>query len=84
MAPIGHVWAGNQVAEAVSTEGGAVNSVVLPEACVRAKDREDVPERLSSLGIELIALPVSASKAFVFTWGAFVQKTAKDRAARFL
>jgi predicted nucleic acid-binding protein len=43
-----HTWATQQIAEAVSTEGAAVDSIVLAEACARARDPERVPKRLRS------------------------------------
>lgn len=56
-----HQWAKQQIAGAVSTEGGAVNTMVAAEASVRAKDPAAVPALLEGLGMTLVALPVSAA-----------------------
>jgi hypothetical protein len=58
-----HDWAKRQIASAVQEggEGGAVNTVVLSEASVRAENRDEVPELLENLGLALIPLPISAA-----------------------
>jgi predicted nucleic acid-binding protein len=58
-----HDWAKRQVAEAVQEggEGGAVNTVVVSEASVRAENRDAVPALLEGLGLKLVPLPVSAA-----------------------
>ena len=58
-----HDWAKRQIASAVQEggEGGAVNTVVVSEASVRAENRDAVPHMLESLGLALIPLPVSAA-----------------------
>lgn len=56
-----HTWAREQIAEAGSTEGAALNTVVLAEASVRVEQRVKFPERLEEMGFTLIPLPVSAA-----------------------
>jgi predicted nucleic acid-binding protein len=58
-----HDWAKRQIAAAVQDggEGGAVNTVVISEASVRADDRDKVPALLENLGLSLIPLPISAA-----------------------
>ena len=48
-----HAWAKNQIAAAVQEggEGGAVNTIVISEASVRAKNRDTVPALLEGLGL---------------------------------
>lgn len=54
-----HSWAVQQIATAVSTEGGAVNPVILTEASVKAPDRAAVASALVSWGLQLLDLPHS-------------------------
>jgi hypothetical protein len=58
-----HDWAKRQIATAVQEggEGGAVNTIVISEASVRAENRDAVPSLLESLGLALIPLPISAA-----------------------
>lgn len=56
-----HPWAVEQIAAAVSTEGGAVNPVILAEASVKAPDRAAVPASLQSWGLQLLDLPPSVA-----------------------
>jgi predicted nucleic acid-binding protein len=56
-----HIWAKEQIAEAVATEGAGANSVVVAEASVRAADSDAVPNLLESVGMTLLPLPVSAA-----------------------
>jgi predicted nucleic acid-binding protein len=54
-----HDWAKRQIAE--GGEGGAVNTIVVSEASVRAENRDAVPALLEGLGLKLAPLPVSAA-----------------------
>ncbi|MDQ6632809.1 MAG: type II toxin-antitoxin system VapC family toxin [Verrucomicrobiota bacterium] len=56
-----HQWAREQIAEAGSTEGAALNTVALAEASVRVDQRDKFPERLEQMGITLVPLPISAA-----------------------
>jgi len=58
-----HDWAKRQIAEAVQEggEGGAVNTIVVSEASVRAENRDAVPALIEDLGLKLLPLPVSAA-----------------------
>jgi predicted nucleic acid-binding protein len=69
-----HDWAKRQIAAAVQEggEGGAVNTVVVSEASVRAENRDAVPALLEGPGLKLVPLPISAAipaaKAFAIFW----------------
>ena len=54
-----HRWAIEQIAAAVSSEGAAVNPVILAEASVKASDRSTVASTLQSWGRQLLDLPPS-------------------------
>src|ERR1051325_11928345 len=68
-----HAWANERIAEAVLRGGAGVNTVVISEASVRAKDPDLVPGWLESFGMELLPLPpsaaVPAAKAFAIYLG---------------
>jgi predicted nucleic acid-binding protein len=56
-----HEWAKEQIAEAVATEGGAANAIVVSEASVRAQNPDAVPALLEGFGMTLVALPIAAA-----------------------
>jgi predicted nucleic acid-binding protein len=56
-----HQWARLQIAEAVATEGAAVNSIVIAEAGVRVEKRDPFIRHLENLGLTLLPLPVAAA-----------------------
>ena len=56
-----HQWARVQIAEAVATEGAAVNSIVIAEASVRVDKPEHFLRHLENIGLTLLPLPVSAA-----------------------
>jgi len=56
-----HQWARLQIAEAVATEGAAVNSIVIAEASVRVDKPEHFLRHLENIGLTLLPLPVSAA-----------------------
>ena len=56
-----HEWARATVAEAVSVDGAAINSVCLAEYCVGAGDSSTVADRIRDWGIEILDLPVAAA-----------------------
>ena len=51
-----HDWAKRQIAAAVQEggEGGAVNTIVVSEASVRAENKDTVPALLEGLGLRLV------------------------------
>jgi len=56
-----HQWAIEQIAAAVSSEGAAVNPVILAEASVKAIDRAAVVSSLQSGSLQLLDLPPSVA-----------------------
>ena len=73
-----HGWAKQQIANAVSADGAAVNTVAVSEASVRAKDRDAVPALLESFGITLIPLPISAAVPAAKAFGVYLERLKKD------
>lgn len=74
-----HSWAKEQIAQAVAGEGAAVNTVVLSEASVRAKNRELVREELETFGIILTPLPISASLPAAKAFAIYLDRLKKER-----
>ena len=56
-----HEWAEEEISKAVGGEGAAVNTVVISEASVRAKNPDAVPQMLLDFGMTLTPLPISAA-----------------------
>lgn len=56
-----HEWAKLKLAEAVATEGAAVNSIVIAEASVRVEKPEHFVRHLENIGLVLLPLPVTAA-----------------------
>jgi len=56
-----HAWAVEQIAAAVSSEGGAVNTIILAEASVKAADRAAVASMIEAWGLQLLDLPSSTA-----------------------
>jgi predicted nucleic acid-binding protein len=56
-----HDWAADQVSNAVSSEGAAVNSVCVAETAVRADKPDTVPLLLAGMGFNLLDLPISSA-----------------------
>jgi predicted nucleic acid-binding protein len=56
-----HGWSRQQIAQVVSTEGAAINTVVLAETSVRRADRKQFFRHLENIGLVLLPLPVSAA-----------------------
>ena len=57
-----HNWARRIIADAVSTEGAAINAVCLAEICVGDAEPLTVAERIRSWGIEVLDVPVAAAE----------------------
>jgi predicted nucleic acid-binding protein len=73
-----HTWAKEQIAEAVSGDGAAANSVVVAEASVRAKDRDAVPGLLEGFGMTLLALPVSAAVPAAKAFAVYLERLKRE------
>ena len=73
-----HEWAKTQIVTAVTGAGAAVNTIVLSEACVKAKDGAAVPALLESFGINLIPLPVSAAVPAAAAFAIYRERLKKD------
>lgn len=56
-----HGWAIERIADANDADGAAINTIVVAEAGVRAKDREQLPSHLERMGFILLPLPISAA-----------------------
>jgi hypothetical protein len=57
-----HPWARALIADAVTGEGVAINSVILAEACVGALKPEGVPDQIRSWGVEILDVPAAAAQ----------------------
>lgn len=76
-----HNWAKQRIAEAVAGEGAAFNTVVLSEACVRAKNSDAVGGLLEGLGFTLLPLPISASLPAANAFAIYLGRLKKERAS---
>ena len=54
-------WARQTIADAVSTDGAAINAVILAEVCVGDKDPQTVADRIRAWGIETLDVPIGAA-----------------------
>jgi predicted nucleic acid-binding protein len=57
-----HDWARRTIAEAVSSEGGAIDAVSLAELCVGDGEPETVAQRVRSWGVEILNVPAAAAE----------------------
>jgi predicted nucleic acid-binding protein len=75
-----HDWAKRQIAAAIQEggEGGAVNTVAVREASVRAEDRDAVPALLESLGLRLVPSPVSAAIPAAKAYAVYLDRLKKE------
>jgi predicted nucleic acid-binding protein len=75
-----HDWAKRQIAEAVQQggEGGAVNTIVICEASVRAENRDAVPALLEGLGLTLVPLPISAAIPAAKAFAVYLDRLKKE------
>ncbi len=73
-----HRWAKEQIAVAVSTEGAAVNTVIVAESSVRATDREAVPKLLEGFGIVLVPLPIAAAVPAAKAYAGYLDRLARE------
>jgi len=73
-----HQWAKLQIAGAVATEGAAVNSIVIAEACVRVEKREHFTRHLENIGLTLLPLPVSAAVPAAKAFSVYLERLKSD------
>jgi predicted nucleic acid-binding protein len=73
-----HRWAQERIAEAVSAQGAAINTVILSEACVRALEPQSVPEALQKLGLNLLPLPVGAAVLAAKAFALYLERLKKE------
>ncbi len=73
-----HEWAKERIAEAVAIEGAGVNTVVISEASVRAKDPQAVPALLEGFGMTLLSLPVSAAVPAAKAFAIYLERLKKE------
>lgn len=57
-----HHWARQTIAEAVSTEGAAINAVCLAEICVGEDDPTTTADRIRGWGVEVLDVPAAAAE----------------------
>lgn len=58
-----HEWARSTIAQALSTEGAAVNAVCLAEICVGEADPAAAADRIRGWGVQILDVPVAAAEA---------------------
>jgi predicted nucleic acid-binding protein len=75
-----HDWAKRQIAAAVQEggEGGAVNTIVVSEASVRAENQDAVPALLEGLGLKLVGLPISAAIPAAKAYAIYLDRLKKE------
>jgi len=75
-----HDWAKRQIAAAVQEggEGGAVNTIVISEASVRAENRDAVPVLLEDVGLKLLPLPVTAAIPAAKAFAIYLERLKKE------
>jgi len=55
-------WARQIIADAVSTEGAAINTICLAEICVGAEHSATAADRIRGWGIEILDVPAAAAE----------------------
>jgi predicted nucleic acid-binding protein len=58
-----HKWAIDQIVDAVSGEGGAVNAIILAELCGGKQDSSMVESELKRFGLQVLDVPAAAGPA---------------------
>ncbi len=71
-------WAETQIAQAVSSEGAAVNTIVLAEASVRALLPDTVPAALLAMGMDILDLPAAAAIPASKAYAVYLQRRKQD------
>jgi predicted nucleic acid-binding protein len=74
-----HIWAKERIADAVAGEGAVVNTVVLSEASVRAKNPEGVRESLERVGVQMVPLPISAAVPAAMAFRTYLDRFRKEQ-----
>lgn len=69
-----HDWARRIIAEAVSTEGAAINAICLAEICVGATEPLTVADRVRSWGIEILDVPAAAAELCAAAYQKYLQR----------
>ena len=69
-----NAWAQNLIASAIPSEGAAVDTVILAEACVRSTVPEAVPEEFKQIGIQILDLPALAALSAGKAYAIYVQR----------
>ena len=57
-----HHWARQTIADAISTEGAAINAVCLAEICVGEDDPTTTADRIRGWGVEVLDVPAAAAE----------------------
>jgi predicted nucleic acid-binding protein len=57
-----HDWARRTIAEAVASEGAAIDAVSLAEICVGEKDPGTAAQRIRNWGVEILNVPAAAAE----------------------
>ncbi|MGH7953816.1 MAG: PIN domain-containing protein, partial [Limisphaerales bacterium] len=67
-----------QIADASSTEGAAINTIVISEASVRVEKREPFIHHLENIGLTLLPLPVSAAIPAAAAFAVYLDRLKAD------
>ena len=67
-------WAREAVADAVSSEGAAINAVSLTEICVGDVQPETVADRIRSWGVEILDVPAAAAQVCATAYLAYCKR----------
>ncbi len=66
-----HRWARGVIADAVSSEGAAINAVVLAELCVGDTEPDAVADRVRSWGVHILDLPAAVAEPCARAYAAY-------------
>lgn len=66
-----HGWARETIADAVSSDGGAINVVSLAEICVGDADPGSVAEQIRRWDVDILDLPVAAAETSARAYRAY-------------
>ena len=69
-----HEWARLAIAEAVSTDGAAINAVCLAEVCVGEREPETAADRIRGWGVEILDVPVAAADVCAKAYGRYRER----------
>src|SRR5437763_10955609 len=71
-------WARRTIADAVSSEGAAVNAVTLAELCVGDAEPQKVADRIRSWGVEVLDIPAAAAEVSARAYVAYRRRRKED------